>query len=157
MMPRPTPEGTITCVKCGQEKTVAHFYRYKDRGEIYMATCNSCQNERHRDKHFKKKYGVSQAQRAEMFEVANDRCQICGIHRDYATKGTLFIDHDHACCPEEITCGGCIRGLLCHKCNAALGFVGDSIETLESMIDYLRKYDAATTEPSRGVGSGDAE
>lgn len=43
---------------------------------------------------------------------------------------TSCIDHDHLT--------GKIRGLLCHRCNTALGHVSDSIETLQALIDYLR-------------------
>lgn len=32
-----------------------------------------------------------------------------------------------------------VRGLLCHKCNVALGLVNDNTVTLERMIKYLRR------------------
>jgi hypothetical protein len=51
----------------------------------------------------------------------------------------LSIDHDHACCPGRISCGKCIRGLLCNRCNRALGLLGDSIELLKKMIAYLEQ------------------
>lgn len=34
---------------------------------------------------------------------------------------------------------GRVRGLACHSCNAAIGYVGDDPELLRRMIDYLEK------------------
>jgi hypothetical protein len=47
----------------------------------------------------------------------------CAICREPFGDGHLIhVDHDHACCPEKNrSCGRCLRGLLCHGCNIALG------------------------------------
>lgn len=44
-------------------------------------------------------------------------CGACGAADD------LKVDHDHACCPTQRSCGRCIRGYLCHPCNAAEGLL----------------------------------
>ncbi len=59
----------------------------------------------------------------EMFDrlmVAQDGlCAICGNSPGEGKR--LEIDHDHACCPTIVTCGLCVRGLVCRRCNMALG------------------------------------
>jgi hypothetical protein len=45
----------------------------------------------------------------------------------------LAVDHCHTT--------GKIRGLLCSKCNPALGAFNDNIEILNSAIKYLKEYE----------------
>lgn len=67
-------------------------------------------------------------------------CAICKKVPVPDSLGRIFhIDHNHECCPSSKSCGKCIRGLLCHKCNSGIGFLNDSIENLKSAIIYLRK------------------
>jgi len=55
------------------------------------------------------------------------RCAICGGVNDIDRR--LSVDHNHDT--------GEVRGLLCNRCNRAIGLLGDSIDILESAISYL--------------------
>jgi len=51
----------------------------------------------------------------------------------FAEDQAIFVDHNHACCPEKRSCGKCRRGLLCLRCNIGLGYI-------ESMAELARAY-----------------
>lgn len=60
------------------------------------------------------------------FILSEACCEICG--RD-GEERKLSVDHCHD--------KGHIRGLLCHHCNAGLGFFGDDVISLHNAIQYL--------------------
>lgn len=75
-------------------------------------------------------------------------CEVCG--RDIVTKvrdgatgrvaAPLVVDHDHACCPGNHSCGICVRGFLCGQCNWAAGSIGDDPERARSLARYLDRF-----------------
>jgi hypothetical protein len=85
-------------------------------------------------------YGIPYSRYEAMHEAQGGVCAICkrpetSVHR--GTVAMLAVDHDRAHCPTRKSCGQCVRGLLCARCNAALGQVGDSPDVLRAMIAYL--------------------
>jgi hypothetical protein len=69
-----------------------------------------------------------------MFAQQNGVCAACGKEQTHSRvhNGYLCIDHDHAT--------GKTRGLLCRKCNIALGHVDDDVEILKKLIEYIESY-----------------
>lgn len=65
-----------------------------------------------------------------------DRCAVCS---DPLHDGNRAIDHDHSCCPGAKSCGECIRGVLCMKCNAGIGYFDNRPGVLMAAIEYLLK------------------
>jgi len=72
-----------------------------------------------------------------LLEAQNGGCGVCGSKSAGFNRKNFAIDHDHSCCDGQVTCGKCIRGLLCIRCNLVLGAVEDSTELLQQMINYL--------------------
>ncbi len=60
-------------------------------------------------------------------------CQICGDTKD------LHIDHDTDCCAlSYLTCGNCIKGVVCKNCNNILTLSSFKVDKLEKAINYLK-------------------
>lgn len=74
----------------------------------------------------RRKYGLSDEEFAIMQQSQGGRCLIC-----HAKPKVLVIDHDHV--------SGVVRGLLCHRCNVALGWMNDDATNLARAAKYLRR------------------
>lgn len=83
------------------------------------------------------RFNISQEQYVKLISKFPTSCQLCS--REYSAKGPVF-DHDHSCCPGRKSCGKCIRGVICNRCNLSLGAISDNADTLKNMIKYLEKY-----------------
>ena len=73
-------------------------------------------------------YGLTEDDIDRMYADQEGRCGICGV---IESDRRHAIDHDHAT--------GVVRGLLCRKCNMAIGLFGDSPDTLRSALAYMEK------------------
>jgi hypothetical protein len=73
----------------------------------------------------------------DLLEQQDGVCAICG---GVNTDGRrLYVDHDHGCCPTSSSCGQCVRGLLCYRCNSGLSFFREDEAVVEKALDYMRK------------------
>jgi hypothetical protein len=64
-------------------------------------------------------------------------CAVCG--RPEANGKLLSVDHDHDCCSGNHSCGKCIRGLLCNKCNRGIGYFNDDLTLLKKAMVYVQE------------------
>lgn len=89
----------------------------------------------------KRKYGLSNADIDQMVQAQGG---VCGLCRGEFTWGQTFVDHDHNCCPRqdgnEVTCGNCVRAILCRLCNQGLGMFNEDPELLRTAADYIERY-----------------
>lgn len=84
-----------------------------------------------------RRYGLTPETFAAMITAQNGKCAICG-RDEPGGQGVWHVDRDHRCCAtRKISCGRCIRGLLCTRCNIGLGNFGDRPEVIRASADYL--------------------
>lgn len=138
----------IVCVNCGDLVEISSqgvIPKYcpecrKNRSKIYEAKhrvrgpSDPKQTQKHKLKY---RFGISVERYEAMVKNQGGKCAGCG--NPPKPNKVLYIDHDHACCSGEKSCGECIRQLLCQQCNTALGWINDDKKILESMIQYLEQ------------------
>lgn len=84
-----------------------------------------------------KKYGITQADYLSMLESQKGVCKICGepeTSKDGISGKVKAMPIDHC----HIT--GKVRGLLCSRCNRAIGMFADRIDFLQAAISYLQSH-----------------
>lgn len=85
--------------------------------------------------HFRAKYGLELEQIETMWLLRNGCCDLCGVekpaphHKGHHAAHKLVVDHCHET--------NKVRGLLCYKCNTALGQLGDTDAALRRVIRYV--------------------
>lgn len=132
--------GTQACIDCGEEKVVEEFYWRSDAGR-FQSWCKVCKRLRdkayrdddplaYRDKVMRRKYGIALAEFNALLAAQGDGCAICteAVNPD---ANSLAVDHCHAT--------GKVRGVLCGRCNKALGLFRDDPALLKRAVIYLGK------------------
>lgn len=80
-----------------------------------------------------RKYGLTLEQFAELHELQRGLCAICGLLMKLNTNGKQACNVDH--CHKT----GRVRGLLCTRCNMAIGQFADSPDLMLKAIAYLNR------------------
>lgn len=80
-----------------------------------------------------KKFNLTAEEYKNRLAAQDNRCAICRTDKP-KSRGRFVVDHDHA---EELQGRIVVRGILCNRCNLALGYFEDNIDTMNKAIDYL--------------------
>lgn len=144
------------CFRCKKEKTDPEF-RERSAGVLH-SWCKACfgvvstqwlrdhptaakkisaQNRRKNSRrmhesYFVESYGIDFEDWARMYEACEGRCPGCTIKLNPNASGRrelVHVDHEHNT--------GKVRGLLCARCNLALGAARDDPNVLRSLARYL--------------------
>lgn len=87
-----------------------------DIGKKYEYESGTYYYKQHRITHLRNRYNLT----IEEFEkMAVNGCWLCGAKNSGVKR--LHVEHDHKCCGPKKSCGKCIRGIVCNKCNILIG------------------------------------
>lgn len=133
------------CATCRERKPDSSFGIDKNSVRKRKYSCKECTNAKRRGRyqednrkyHLKSKYGMTPEQYSEMLVLQKGLCAICresGKERSGGGRAKssvrLYVDHDPV--SKEV------RGLLCHKCNIAIGLLYDDPSRIDRAADYVR-------------------
>ena len=136
------------CRVCGEEKNlVDEFYFVRKNPTLpssYSNECKECTVKRTteynkknsksvRSQYLKRNYGLTFEEFETMLSDQDNCCAVCGGKETYGRHKRFTVDHNHNT--------GKVRGLLCHRCNTAIGLVNEEIHTHKSMIEYLESHE----------------
>jgi len=132
-------DGKWCCGKCKQYQLPENFGKISHSWNGLDTVCKFCRSDKRKTKEEReniwnfclvKRYGVTKEDYYKLLEEQNNVCAIC--HKADISGRKLSVDHCHST--------GEVRGLLCSKCNTALGLLGDNIELFVEAINYLKQF-----------------
>lgn len=88
------------------------------------------------------RFGIRPSDYDGLLEKQGGGCAVCGAKRNGLR---LPVDHDHSCCPGRKSCGKCIRGILCVRCNTITGFLEKNSELVPLCEAYIREHRPSST------------
>lgn len=142
---------TKACTKCGEVKPLDAFSPHATGRHGRRPACKPCNaaqarrwatenreraTERRRAAELPKMYGITAEDYDALLARQGGVCAICGqdepsAHGRTGRQFRLCVDHDHET--------GAVRGLLCQKCNRALGLLGDDATLIRKAVTYLER------------------
>lgn len=140
---------TRQCRRCFLSKPIDSFAKQTKSPDGLFPWCRQCcaeytkswRADKAKDPFWKRvsMYRITREQFQDRLIAQDVSCAIC--RTKFASLTEVHTDHDHACCnTRAMSCGECVRGMLCRDCNTGLGAYHDDIARLQAAIDYLRSW-----------------
>ena len=146
------------CNVCRQDKPRESFSADRRRKDGLQARCKSCAAEiakkwrlenpervtavrrdwekRNPERHLLTKFGIRADEKRAIFEAQGSVCGACGSGH----HGHPRIEGETGWCLDHCHASGKIRGVLCWRCNLALGYAGDSPDALRALAAYIESH-----------------
>lgn len=124
-------QGLRRCSICLEVKSVSHFNPSLKRWDKLQTHCTSCSAKASYKYLLGWKYGLTPKILAQKIQEQNNQCAICKKQFGLVKDSKPHVDHDHKT--------NKFRGIVCGRCNKALGNIQDSLDTAKNLILYLEK------------------
>ena len=123
------------CTVCKIEKPYDDFGPHRNRNDGRQTYCKQCAKDKQTEWHYRRKYGITLAERDALLFNQGGMCAICEKHIEWKDGkrnigDEAVIDHCHG--------EGHIRGVLCGHCNTGLGAFKDDPANLANAFQYLQ-------------------
>lgn len=124
------------CRECRRRLDRTKYHADREAGRAQSRMWRERNPEKVRAAKRKHRYGITGQEYTRLLAAQGERCAICRT-ADPGAGQTWNVDHDHGCCPGERSCGRCVRGLLCKRCNTGVGMFRDDPDRLAAAAAYL--------------------
>lgn len=156
-----------TCTACKEAKPPSEYHRNRRRPDGLCSECKPCVRAYRAEYNYRPEVRAQRSAANKAYREQNpdlirrnelwnryrttpewlevklaEQRGLCGICERPVAGKNLHIDHDHRCCPGAGSCGGCLRDLLCGRCNPGLGLFYDDADLMEAGAAYLRRWSA---------------
>ena len=108
---------------------------YRCKACVATGVRKTVNKDKRRDYDLQRNYGIDNDTYLQMLLEQNGCCKICGIS-EKDNKSKLHVDHSHKT--------GKVRGLLCSRCNTAIGKFKEDPEIIKRAIAYIERWNNAT-------------
>lgn len=127
------PRTHKTCALCKESKLLAAFRSVQREGRTdYDSYCTPCKSHYARAR----RYGVSPEWFKKAYDSQGGLCLVCEhpmtLEGNRTDRTRACVDHDHE--------NGLIRGLLCQRCNSAIGQLGEDPERLWRATQHVARF-----------------
>lgn len=122
----------LVCIECIRKQQKKRYSKNAQKMRAKQREYNLAHPEISRKINLKKKYGITQEHYNLMFEQQGGVCLVCGKPETATYKESvkcLAVDHNHQI--------NKIRGLLCQRCNTALGLLNENPVVIKSLLEYI--------------------
>jgi hypothetical protein len=130
------------CNTCGITKPISEFNKDRQAKTGIRAKCRECQRGEPKRRYKYKNTHFSQEQYNIKLIEQDGVCAICGKEEEGKTNRgdnkKLAVDHNHK--------NGQVRGLLCSRCNTAIGLLREDVTAIGAAIKYIIKHNGGTYE-----------
>lgn len=83
----------------------------------------------------KQNYGITPEEWDDLFQAQGGVCASCGDEPLEGAKRRFHVDHCHT--------SGAVRGILCHGCNVALGYLKDDSKRIQLLAGYIDRFNGS--------------